>query len=634
MLFANDASLIVVCGLGRTGYRIFCLLRQQGAEVLGLNTEPIPDETNIIVGDPRNEVVLRAALIPQARTLILAFGDDNLNLSILMQARILNPRLQVINRLFNISLGEQLDRTLENHVTLSVSKLAAPVFSFAALGNLAIGQLQLFNQTWPIHEEHITLQHPWHGIPLSTLWDDRTRMLIYYLPARDPVDLITAIEQHRCLQENDRLIVASSPQMKTRHKPWWEVLQYKMGKAVQGLHRFQRYERPAFWVTLSLIAAIALATFVYISTDHQTQIVDALYFSVGMITGAGGNEAVVESSPGVVKFFTVLMMLVGAAVVGIFYALLNDFVLGTHFQRLWDVAQVPQRHHYIVCGLGGLGIKTAQQLQSQGYEVVVIEKDSQNRFLSTARSLKIPVIQGDASLAATLEAANVKRARGLLTVTSNDTTNLEVALSAKGINPHLAVVVRNQDSKLANMSQQIFNFTSVLCPTELAAPSFAAAALGGRVLGNGMTANILWIAMSTSITPDHPFYGHRVKDMAMLTDCVPLYLERTHATVHGWSLLDARLGAGDLLYLTIPAQQFTHIWRSFPLLEDPVQSDTTLMVHSWKGSEKGSEISAEMSPMGQNSMGQNSMGQNSMGQSEPGKSVFVQTRPRSTVEKL
>ncbi|MGA1133296.1 MAG: potassium channel family protein [Prochlorotrichaceae cyanobacterium] len=577
MLFANDASLIVVCGLGRTGYRIFSLLRQQGAEVLGLNTEPIPHETNIIVGDPRNEAVLRAALIHEARTLILTFGDDTLNLSILMQARILNPRIQVINRLFNSSLGEQLDRTLENHVTLSVSKLAAPVFSFAALGNLAIGQLQLFRQTWPIHEEFITLSHPWHGAPLASLWDDRSRMLIYYLPARDPVDLITAIEQGRCLQENDRLIIASSPRMQAQRRSWWELLRHKMGKTWQGLHRFQRYERPAFWVTTGLIAAIAIATFTYVYTDNSTQIVDALYFSVGMITGAGGNESVVESAPAIVKFFTVLMMLVGAAVVGIFYALLNDLVLGTHFQRIWDVAQVPQRHHYIICGLGGLGLKTAQQLQSQGYEVVVIEKNSQNRFLSTARSLKIPVIQGDASLAATLDAANVKRARGLLTVTSNDTTNLEVALSAKDLNPHLAVVVRNQDSKLAAMSQKIFKFASVLCPTELAAPSFAAVALGGQVLGNGMTANILWIALSTIITPEHPFYGHQVKDMAMLTDCVPLYLERAHATVHGWPLLDARLGPGDVLYMTIPAQQFTHIWRSLPLLREQSQLEPSLM---------------------------------------------------------
>ena len=608
MLFANESSLIVVCGLGRTGYRIFCLLRQQGSEVRGLNTEPIPDEPDSVVGDPCHESVLPAAQVPEARILILSFADDNLNLSILMQARILNPELQVINRLFNSSLGEQLDRTLENHVTLSVSKLAAPVFSFAVLGSRAIGQLQLFQQIWPIHEERITLNHPWYGRPLADLWDDRSRMLIYYLPARDPVDLITAIEQSRSLQENDRLIIACSPKMSPRSQSIVQRMGYRMSKTWQGLHRFQRYERSAFLVTLSLILAIATATFTYMSTDHHPHWVDALYFSVGMITGAGGNESVVEAAPGLVKLFTVLMMLVGAAVVGIFYALLNDFVLGTHFQRLWDVAQVPQRQHYIVCGLGGLGIKTAQQLQSQGYEVVVIESDSQNRFLTTARSLKIPIIQGDASLPVTLEAANIHRAAGLLAVTSNDTTNLEVALSAKSINPNLAVVVRNQDPKMARMSQQIFGFESVLCPTELAAPSFAAAALGGRILGNGMTANILWIALATTITPHHPFFSQRVKDMAIVTDCVPLYLERPHSTLHGWSLLDARLRSGDVLYVTLPAHQLNQIWRSLPLLSgmEPIASTRTAAkasptypIYPWQTSDSSSQpVPPAVDPVG------------------------------------
>lgn len=576
MLAVSDASLIIVCGLGRTGYRVFSLLRQQGAEVVGLNTEPIPDEPDIIVGDPRTEVVLRAACVHQARTLILTFGDDNLNLSILMQARILNPRIQVINRLFNNSLGEQLDRTLANHVSLSVSRLAAPVFTFAALGSRAIGQLQLFGQTWPIREEKIDLAHSWHGLPLASLWDDRSRMLIYYLPAHDPVDLITAIEQDRCLQEGDRLIIATSPRVQAQVPPWYQRLAQKLTKAWQGLHRFQRYERSAFLVTLSLIVAITIATVTYISTDGRISPVDALYFSVGMITGAGGNEFVVEAAPGLIKLFTVIMMLIGAAVVGIFYALLNDFVLGTHFQRFWNVSQVPHRHHYIICGLGGLGIKTAQLFQSQGYDVVVIEQDSHNRFLNTARSLKIPVIQGDASLAATLEAANIQRAAGLLAVTSNDTINLEVALSAKGVNPNLAVVVRNQDPKMATMSQQVLGFESVLCPTELAAPSFAAAALGGRIFGNGTTANILWIAVATTISPEHPFFSKRVRDMAIATDCVPLYLERPHVSIHGWPLLDCRLRSGDVLYLTLPAHQINWIWRSLPLLESETPSHTFL----------------------------------------------------------
>lgn len=557
---------ILVCGLGRTGQKIFQLLRQQGANVRGLHSEPLADEPDILVGDPRREQILQAAGIEQTDTLILAFGDDTLNLAVLMQARVLNPQVRIITRLFNNSLGERLDRSLTDHTTLSVSALAAPVFAFAALGDRAIGQLQLFNQTWPIHEEKISPNHPWLGKHLADLWDDRSRMLISYIHPQEPVDLVTAIRQGRVLQPGDRLIIATFPRRQPLHRPWYA----RFGKTFHKLQRFQRYGRSAVGVTVALFLCVAIATLTYLYFSHQVTVADALYFSVGMITGAGGNEFVVEEAPMFVKVFTALMMLVGAAVVGVFYALINDFVLGTHFRRLWDVTHVPPRHHFIICGLGGVGIKTAQLLQHQGYEVVVIEQDTQNRFLRTARDQKIPIIQGDGGLPATLEAANVKTAAALLVVTSNDTTNLEVALTAKGVNPHVPIVVRYQDGEVATMAQQVFDFEAVLSPTDLAAPSFAAVALGGRILGNGMTGNMLWVAIATIITPNHAFCGTSVEEMATQLNCVPLYLEKPKATIHGWPLLTTQLQAGDVLYLSLPVQQVHRLWRSrSPRLETP-----------------------------------------------------------------
>jgi voltage-gated potassium channel Kch len=95
--------------------------------------------------------------------------------------------------------------------------------------------------------------------------------------------------------------------------------------------------------------------------------------------------------------------------------------------------------------LGGIGVQIVNQLHNNGYEVVVIERDPDNRFLGVIRSLGVPVILGDGSLSTTLEAANVNRAEALLVVTSNDMTNVEIALSAKALAPNLRVIVRNHD---------------------------------------------------------------------------------------------------------------------------------------------------------------------------------------------
>ena len=552
---------IIVCGLGRTGYKIFSLLRQQGAAVVGISDRPMPTHGDeIVVGELRAQATLVRAGIKDAQTLVLACSDDAINLAVLTQARVINPRIRIINRLFNQTLGERLDQTLLDHNSMSVSALAAPIFCFAAMGNRAIGQLRLFNQTWPIHEEIITDDHPWLGLQLSELWDNPTRMLIYYLPAQGEMDLVTAVAQEKRLQIGDHLIIGSQPTIRARRRSRLQ----KLLKALLNLQKYRQHGRPVAVVTLSLLVTILLATVTYVCVNFNTSIVDALYFSVGMITGAGGQEQVAEQSPDGIKVFTAIMMIVGAGVIGICYALINDFILGSRLKQFWDAARVPHRHHYIVCGLGGVGMQIVRQLHTQGHEVVVIECDHQNRFLHTARSLGVPVILEDASLGATLKAANSDRAAALIVVTSKDMANVEIALTAKAVAPKLPVIVRIQEPQFARSVQEVFEFETVLSPIELATHSFAAAALGGKILGNGMTDDLLWVALATMITPRHPFCGKTVKAAAMTADFVPLYLERNSYTVHSWQLLDILLRPGDVLYLTIPATGLEQLWRATP----------------------------------------------------------------------
>ncbi|WP_204103755.1 MULTISPECIES: NAD-binding protein [Spirulina sp. CCY15215] len=554
---------IIVCGLGQTGYRIFSLLRQQGAEVIGISDRPIPGERSdrIIIGDPRLTATLIAAGIRDAHTLVLASSDDALNLESLTRARTINPKVRIINRIFNHTLGEHLDQTLTDHVSLSSAKLAAPIFAFAALGNKAIGQLKLFNQTWPIREEIIDSEHPWLGHKLSELWESRSRMLIYYLPAMGESNLIAAILEGQLLQVGDRIIVGTQPLVRSSQRSKLHSKARSLLKTFANLRKFKDYGRPVALVSLALLTTIFLATLTYISVNFNISIADAIYFSVGMITGAGGKEEVAETASDTIKIFTAIMMIVGAGVIGICYALINDFILGSRLRQFWAVTQVPSRNHYIICGLGGVGMRIAQQLISQGYDVVAIESDPNNRFLHSAKSLGIPVIMEEANLASTLKSANVEKAAALLTVTSNDMINVEIALCAKALQPKLSVVVRNHDPQFSYSVQQVFEFETVLCPIELATPSFAAAALGGRILGNGMTDDLLWIALATLITPSHPFYGKTVKEASQNADFVPLYVESQGRSIHGWLLLETSLKSNDVLYLTMPATELEQLWR-------------------------------------------------------------------------
>ncbi|MGD1849590.1 MAG: potassium channel family protein [Cyanophyceae cyanobacterium] len=611
---------VIVCGLGRTGYRIFSLLRQQGIAVSGISERPFPrDSSTIVVGDPCTATTLMRAGIRQASTLVIASSKESDNLAILMQARLLNPKIFVINRLFNSKLGDRLDQTLPYHASLSVSKLAAPVFTFSALGSKAIGQLELSGRTWPIHEEFIHRRHPWRGRALYDLWVDRDTMLIYYLPnqtyvnesaysesypsvpqlatpaestesygeldgsgdhAADPpgddsagnfvgeshrlvlprkMDLVGAVLARQSLEPGDRIIVATHP--KTNRVRYG--LQRQWTKFLAGVRSFQSAGEPAVAAITALTVAIVVSISVYVGTTDSSP-VDALYFAVGMITGAGGEEKVAEQSPELVKIFTAVMMLIGAAIIGICYALLNDYILGSRFRRLLTVAQMPTRDHFIVCGLGSLGVRIAQELHRSGYEVLVLDRNPNNRFLNIIRALKIPVVTEDASLPATLEAANIAHAAGLLAVTSDDTTNLEIVLSARTLAPKLSTTMRSEDPHFALMSQQVFDLDSVLSPVELAAPAFAATALGGKILGNGLTSDTLWVALGTLITPRHILHGKIVSEAAQSSDFVPLYLVRGNQEIRRILLLNARLRDGDVLHLSIPASKLAQLWQVTP----------------------------------------------------------------------
>lgn len=560
---------IVVCGLGQTGYKIFKLLQQQGIPVVGIARESLVPRSGdeIIIGDSRDRETLLAAGIESAQTLVLAHADDAINLAVLTRARIINPDIKIVNRLLNQTLGDRLDQTLPKHVSMSVASLAAPSFTFAAQGDRALGHLHLFERTWPIREEVIHPNHPWLGKPLEELWDNPGRMLISYTSASgERKNLVAALVEKTPLQVGDRLAIGIRPHFKATRRSRWR----KFFKALTNLPIFH-HGRPVVAVILTLAITILLATLTYIAANLNTSFVDALYFTVGMITGAGGQEEVAEEAAASIKIFTALMMLIGAGIIGIGYALINDFILGSRLKQFWDAARVPTHDHYIVCGLGGIGSQIVQQLCLQGHDVVVIERDPNNRFLHAARSWGVPVIHEDASLPSTLKAAHLDRALALLTVTSNDMANLEIALTAKAMSSNLRAIARHRDPESAASVRQVFDFEMVLCPTEIATPSFAAAALGGKVLGNGLIDNLLWVALATQITPLHPFCDRSVQAAAMEIHFVPLYLETPRGIVRGWQLLETVLQPGDILYLAIAATELEQLWRgtlthSSPLL--------------------------------------------------------------------
>ena len=96
--------------------------------------------------------------------------------------------------------------------------------------------------------------------------------------------------------------------------------------------------------------------------------------------------------------------------------------------------------HDVVCGYGRMGRAAVDALRRAGRQVVVVEarSDLADEMAAAGR----PVVAGDATREGTLRAANLERARGLVCCLADDAQNLYTVLTARSLNPGLAIAAR------------------------------------------------------------------------------------------------------------------------------------------------------------------------------------------------
>lgn len=101
---------------------------------------------------------------------------------------------------------------------------------------------------------------------------------------------------------------------------------------------------------------------------------------------------------------------------------------------------------YLVCGCGDTGAQLVAELTHRGSRVVVVDHDDARISEMAMADLPthVPALCADANLSDHLLAAGLTHPRCLavLAVTGDDHTNLQVAISAKLLNPSLRVVAR------------------------------------------------------------------------------------------------------------------------------------------------------------------------------------------------
>jgi Trk K+ transport system NAD-binding subunit len=163
------------------------------------------------------------------------------------------------------------------------------------------------------------------------------------------------------------------------------------------------------------------------------------------------------------------VFVLGQGVVGLGRALFD--------REAWSRAMAETtKRHVVVCGLGQVSIAAIEWLRALGEEVVVVELNSENQLVESARSLGAIVVIGDATRAGTLESAGILKAESIVPCTNSDLVNLEIALEARRLVPDIKIVLRMINSRMAQNVRVGFNIPTALSIAEICAPAFAAAA--------------------------------------------------------------------------------------------------------------------------------------------------------------
>jgi Trk K+ transport system NAD-binding subunit len=264
--------------------------------------------------------------------------------------------------------------------------------------------------------------------------------------------------------------------------------------------------RKVRWALLMLSIVVVGGTLLFWLNGAFDNPLKSLFYVLNLITLQAGPEDLPGS--------TLLQLISGVIVLGGLVALAGG--AASVIQLVTDpkeqqLALASTFHdHVVVCGVGRVGYRVINELIEFGEAVVAVNQTEGEEWLPALQKAGVPVIIGDARRKQTLVNAGVERASAIVACTSDELTNLDMALDARELNPNIKVVLRMFDAKLAQNVSKGFNIQTVFSVSALAAPAFAAAATRAQVDYSFKLEGQLLNVSTITFDPTSPFIGKTV----------------------------------------------------------------------------------------------------------------------------
>jgi Trk K+ transport system NAD-binding subunit len=569
---------IVLCGLGRVGTRVLEFLQAAQLPVIVIDTtcranDPRLKGVRLVNGDCRSREVLESADVANARGVLILTSDDLLNISATLMVRAVNPSVRVVIRMFNENLIGRLGQAIQNVIALSTSLLTAPILAVTAITGQGLATFRMEGQTdgWrQVAEVVIGPASDLRGRTIAEVVTPREAVVVGHL--RDGgLKCLLDVDLEERLKGGDRLVLCGPPRLlepllaeagegEPPHLRWAGWLR-RMGRV--AWQTLVEMDRAVLICTLILLSVVLVSTLILHLGVQKYRISDALFRTISvMATGASMHEEDFVESAGM-KVFVSVLRIFGAALTAAFTAIVTNYLLRARLGGIFEVRRIPDSGHVLVCGLGAVGFRTIEELLRLGERVVVVERDSDNHFVSTTRRLGVPVIIGDAAVSEVLRQANARTARSVIAATSNDLTNLAVALQVREFNPKQRVVLLLSDPQLAEMLRVGANVRFAFSVSVLSAPTFLAGLYGDRVLCVFLVRERLCAVIDLVIQEQDPFVNQPVRAIAVDYKLHPIAVLPTQAPVPHYPL-NARLSSGDRLVAVTALSDLESLLRRKP----------------------------------------------------------------------
>ena len=544
----------IVCGDDPLGMRIIEQLRAAGRDI------EIVDSSEGLTG----------AGIADAAALICADDDDALNLEIALLARQLNPEVRVVARLGNSVLREAVAIGNGPGAILDVADLAAPSVVEACLSrtthSITVAGIE-FVISGTDAPCDATLRELYGDLaPVAVVHGEHsgTAGQVIACPGRDlqvsAGDWTAMIGTAEELAAQGIAVAApAAAQVSPRRKP--------LKRALDALRAVRDDVNPNFFKAFAasmtlLLCATLLLRFAYHKPGMS--IIDALYFSTETIATVGYGDFSFVDQPTWLRLFGIGLMFAGVTSTAVLMAFVADLLLSRRIAQNAGLRKVRELHdHIIVVGLGSFGIRVVADLKAAGHDVAVIERSPDNRYLSSAAELDVPVIFGDATLAQTLESARIDDAVAVAVLTQDDMVNIETGIVLRerlGVRwmrsadrPGVPVVLRVYDRTLGTAVAHRFGFANVRSTVELAAPWFIGTAMGLEVLGTFSVGQQSFMVGGVEVEAGSELDGLRMEQMSTQTRVIAIGHGPGDVQLH--PRRDSRLSAGDTAYLVGPNRE-------------------------------------------------------------------------------